>query len=150
VGKTNELAESIVHRYLTLVRYQRYVSEIIRRTTSISGRELAVLRYLVQQSPRSVKEISQFLYVREATTSPLLERMERDGYVTRRRSPDDNRRLLVEPTDLGREVVARAPMGTVTLMRVRLPTLPFEDLAAIDEALKKLSAIAEVDESVLG
>jgi len=41
-------------------------------------------------------------------------------------------------------------MGTVTLMRVRLPTLPFEDLAAIDEALKKLSAIAEVDESVLG
>lgn len=150
MGKTNELAESIVHRYLTLVRYQRYVSEIIRRTTSISGRELAVLRYLVQQSPRSVKEISQFLYVREATTSPLLERMERDGYVTRRRSPDDNRRLLVEPTDLGREVVTRAPMGTVTLMRVRLPTLPFEDLAAIDEALKKLSAIAEVDESVLG
>ena len=150
MGKADELAESIVHHYLTLVRYQRHVSEIIRRTTNISGRELAVLRYLVQQNPRSVKEISQFLYVREATSSPLLERMERDGYVTRRRSPDDNRRLLVEPTDLGREVVARAPMGTVTLMRVRLPMLPFEDLAAIDEALKKLSAIAEVDESVLG
>jgi DNA-binding MarR family transcriptional regulator len=150
VSKASELAESIVHRYLTLVRYQRYVSEIIRRSTNISGRELAVLRYLVQQSPRSVKEISQFLYVRDATTSPLLEHMERDGYVTRRRSPDDNRKLLVEPTNLGREVVARAPMGTVTLMRVRLPGLAVDELAVIDEALKKLSAIAEVDESVLG
>ena len=150
MSKASGLAESIVHRYLTLVRYQRYVSEIIRRSTNISGRELAVLRYLVQQSPRSVKEISQFLYVRDATTSPLLEHMERDSYVTRRRSPDDNRKLLVEPTNLGREVVARAPMGTVTLMRVRLPGLAVDELAVIDEALKKLSAIAEVDESVLG
>lgn len=150
MSKAQELADSIVHRYLTLMRYQRYMSELIRRTTNISGRELAVLRYLLQQGPRSVKEISQFLYVREATASPLLEQMERNGYVTRRRSPEDNRKLLVEPTDLGREVVAHAPMGTVTLLRVRLPALPVEELAAIDKALKRLSEIAEVDESVLG
>jgi DNA-binding MarR family transcriptional regulator len=148
--QAKELAESIVHRYLTLVRYQRHVSELIRRNTNVSGRDLAVIRYLVQHGPRSLKEISQFLYVRDATASPLLERMERDGYVTRRRCPEDNRRLLVEPTDLGREVASRAPTGTIGLMRARLPELSVAELGLIDEALKKLSAIAEVDESVLG
>ncbi|NLG51524.1 MAG: MarR family transcriptional regulator [Chloroflexi bacterium] len=149
MDKARELADSIVHRYLTLVRYQRYVSDVIRKEFEVSGRQLAVLRYLLQSSPRSVGEISALLYVRDATTSPLLERMERDGYVTRRRCSKDNRKVLIEPTDLGRELAQRAPLGTVAQMRVRLPELPVEELESIDAALRKLSEIADVDESLL-
>jgi DNA-binding MarR family transcriptional regulator len=146
----NDLADSIVHRYLTLTRYQRYKSDLIRRTANISGRQLGLLRHLVQQGPLTVGQISQFLYVRDATTSSLLDRMERDGYVTRRRGQQDNRKVYIEPTDLGREIVVRAPPTTVALMRERLPELSLADLHVIDDALKRLSEIAEVDESVLG
>lgn len=149
MNRADELSESIVHRYLTLVRYQRHVGDLIRRTFNISGRQLAVLRHLIQHGPCTVGQISQILYVRDATTSCLLDRMERDGYVTRRRSREDNRKVYVEPTEQGREVVARAPMGTIAVMRARLPEQPLEDLMLIDQALKKLSEIAEVDESVL-
>jgi DNA-binding MarR family transcriptional regulator len=149
MSESNALAESIVHRYLTLIRYQRYMSDLIRRTTDISGRQLGVLRYLVQNGPRTVGQISQYLYVRDATTSCLLDRMERDGFVTRHRSSEDNRKVYIELTDLGREVLAHAPTGTAGLMRARLPDIPVEDLQAIDQALKRLSDIAGVDESVL-
>ncbi len=149
MDKPRELAESIVHRYLTLVRYQRHRSNSINRELNVSGRQLAVLRYLLQHSPRTVGEISSFLYVRDATTSPLLERMERDGYITRRRCTQDNRKVLIEPTELGRDLAQRAPLGTVALMRVKLPELSVEELEAIDAALRKLSEIAEVDETLL-
>ena len=143
------LADSIVHRYLTLRRYQRHRSYLIRKQIGISGRHLAVLRHLVQDAPRTVTQISRFLYVRDATTSPLLERMERAGYVTRRRCHEDSRKVLVEPTERGRQVVAQAPMGVIDLMRTRLPTLPLGELVAIDEALQKLSDLVEVDPSLL-
>lgn len=143
------LAESIVHRYLTLVRYQRYKSDLVRRTANISGRQLSVLHYLVDVGTRTVGQIGQFLYVRDATVSPMLERMEREGYVTRRRCQEDNRKVLVEPTALGREIVAHAPQSMVWHLRVGLPELPVDDLQAIDNALQRLSEIAQVEESLL-
>jgi DNA-binding MarR family transcriptional regulator len=149
MGKAQELAESIVHRYLTLVRYQRYRGGLIQKTANISGRQLAVLRHLLEKGPRTVGQIGQFLYVRDATASAMLERMERDGYITRRRAPEDNRKVLIEPTELGRTVVAQAPPGMIWLLRERLPRLSVEELTQMDEALKKLSELAEVDESVL-
>lgn len=144
-----ELAGSIVRRYLNVMRYRRYRRHQIRKQFDIPGRQLAVLRHLVQAGPRSVGQISRFLYVRDATTSPLLERMERAGFVTRRRCHEDSRKVLVEATDLGREVVSRAPMGPIELMRSRLPELPIQELSAMDEALKRLSEVAEVDECLL-
>ena len=144
-----DLAGSIVHRYLTLSRYRRYCSHLIRKTTNVSGRQLAVLRHLVENAPLTVTEISRFLYVRDATASPLLERMEQAGYVTRRRCHEDSRKVPVEPTELGRQVASQAPMSIIELMRVRLPDLSVGELVAIDEALGKLSALVGVDESLL-
>jgi DNA-binding MarR family transcriptional regulator len=147
--RARDLAASIVHRYLTLSRYHHRFAHMIRRQYEISGQQLAVLRHLIEQGPRRVSEISQFLYISDATTSPLLERMERDGFVRRYRCSEDSRRVLVEPTQKGREISAQAPMGTIGRMRVYLPNLPVEELEEIDRALERLSEIACVDESLL-
>lgn len=145
----HELTESIVHRYLTLVRHQRRRSAQIRMGADISGRQLAVLRHLVQEGPRTVGQISRFLYVRNATTSTLLDRMERDGYITKRRSTRDCRKVYVEPTDKGRQVATTAPEGTIWLLRSRLPELDADELERIDRALARLSEIAGVVDQTL-
>jgi len=144
-----ELAQSIVHRFLTLMRYRKYAASQIQKETNVSGRQLAVLRFLVEHNPSSVGEISAFLYVRDGTTSPLLDRMERDGLVKRQRCTQDARRVLVEPTPLGVELASKAPLSPVALMRAELPRMTVEDLQAIDAALERLSEIGRVDESVL-
>jgi DNA-binding MarR family transcriptional regulator len=146
MSRSRALAESIVHRYLALVRHQRRKSEQVRMAVNISGKQLSVLRYLVQEGPQSVGRISHHLYVRDATTSALLDRMERDGYVTRRRSTQDCRKVLVEPTEKGRQIAATAPLGMIWLLRTRLPELAPEEIEAIDRALSRLSEIADVDE----
>ena len=149
MGIAQELAESIVHRFLTLMRYRHHVSNQLRKTMGISGRQLAVLRYLAEHGPRSVGEISSHLYVRDASTSSLLDRLERDGYVARTRCQEDNRRVYVHLTEAGREILAGAPLTPIALMRARLPELAVDELEIIDKALARLSEIAQVDESVL-
>ena len=67
-----------------------------------------VMLALWEDSPRSVKDLSQALRAEPATLSPLLKRLEAIGYVTRRRSPADERLLTVELTEKGRELRTEA------------------------------------------
>jgi DNA-binding MarR family transcriptional regulator len=144
-----ELANSIVHRFLTVLRSQHRSSALIQQQVQIPGRQVAVLRFLLESGPSNVTQVSRFLYVREATASTMLERMEQNGYVTRKRSAEDNRKVIIEPTPLGAKVVQRAPLGMVALLRERLPKQPLEDLQAIEKALAILSRLGNVDESLL-
>jgi len=145
---SRELADSIVHRFLSLTRYQRSVNEGIRKETGLSGRRLAILRCLLQESPRTVGQVGRYLYVSDATVSRILDDMETQGLVTRRRCTKDSRRVLVEPTDAGRAIVASAPKGVVARMRDELPALDEAELSRIDWALQRLAELVQVDVSV--
>ncbi len=149
MDKTHELAASIVNRYLMLSRYRHRFGHMLHSQYHITGQQLAVLRFVIEHAPKSVSEISEFLCISDATTSPLLERMERDGFVRRYRSAEDNRKVLVEPTEKGRETAAQAPMGAVGCMRAHLPELSLEELVEIDRAMMRLSEIARIDECAL-
>ena len=144
----DDLADGVLHRLLALLRYQHCVGHQIKKTWGISGRHLSVLRYLLRDGPHSVSEISRYLYVSDGTTSPMLERMENAGFVTRHRSHEDSRKVLVEPTEQGLEIVARAPLGPIPLLRAHLPELPIHELEMLHWALGKLNEIAEVDENL--
>ena len=55
-----------------------------------------------------VKEIGKFLFLDSSTLTPLLKRLEEKGYVTRRRSAEDERDLIVTITDSGEALKERA------------------------------------------
>ena len=75
-----------------------------------------VMLALWEQSPRSVKEITQAIRLDSATLSPLLKRLEASGYVTRTRNPEDERTLCLELTPAGnvlREQALDVPQAVV-------------------------------------
>ena len=149
MGRDQPLAQLIVHRFLVLHRYHHRASHQLRKRLGISGRQAAILHYLVADGARTAREISRYLYVRDATVSPMLEGMERAGWITRRRCEQDARKWMIRPTDLGREMAAKAPLTMLETLRVRLPDLPESELLAIDSALQRLIEIAEIDESLV-
>jgi len=75
-----------------------------------------VLRELWRQEPLSQVEISQRLDIGKATVGQSLKRLERDGFVERRRSPEDGRVSIVYLTDKGRAV--RKPLATHASVQV--------------------------------
>ena len=143
------LADIIIHRVLMLIRSQHRSSTMIKEQVQITGRQVAVLRYLDSNGPSTVTEVARFLYVREATASTMLDRMEQGGYVTRTRSKDDNRKVIINPTPLGHEISIRAPLGTIAKLREKLPKQSEEDLAAISSALDMVLRLCDIDESLL-
>ena len=67
-----------------------------------------VMLALWEQSPRTVRGISEALAMESATLSPMLKRLQATGLVTRERVPGNERSLAVGLTDEGRALRERA------------------------------------------
>jgi MarR family transcriptional regulator, organic hydroperoxide resistance regulator len=99
-----------------------------------------VMLALWGSAPLSVKEIGSLLQLDSATLSPLLKRLEAGGYVTRTRSDTDERLLVVDLTEAGRQLreeALRVPPAIVAKLGMEIP-----DLEALHRALTALIAAA--------
>ena len=131
-----------IQEFLSLYRYLRHYG-LQMHQEGISGRKISTLRYLAGAGPLTVGQLSDYLCINDSSTSTTITDLEERGYVTRRRSPEDNRVVLVEITDLGRELLAHTPLGGIPLLREVLKTLPPEHLTPIHEALKAMNELLE-------
>lgn len=98
-----------------------------------------VMLLLWERSPVSVGELGERLYVDTGTLTPLLKRMESGGFVTRRRDPADERRVLIALTPHGRDLRAAALSVPETLSN-QLGL----DSAAVDELRNSVKALVDI------
>ncbi|KAA1380843.1 MarR family winged helix-turn-helix transcriptional regulator [Aeromicrobium fastidiosum] len=84
----------------------------------------------------SVKQLSALLHLDPGTASPLLKRLEAAGMVSRRRSTDDERVLVVSVTAEGRELRRRA-LAVPSTMLARLG-MTETDLVATNDVLHRI------------
>jgi MarR family transcriptional regulator, organic hydroperoxide resistance regulator len=99
-----------------------------------------VMLALWGESPLSVKEIGQLLQLDSPTLSPLLKRLAAAGLITRTRSHDDERRLLIELTEAGRDLrhqAERIPPTIVAQLGIDL-----SELESLHASLTRLIAAA--------
>ena len=61
------------------------------KETHVSPAQFLALAHLTALGPLSQRELSNLLSITPATTVRLVDRMERDGWVTRRSDPEDGR-----------------------------------------------------------
>ncbi|MCB0187089.1 MAG: winged helix DNA-binding protein, partial [Caldilineaceae bacterium] len=115
--------------------------------SGIHPRALSVLRYLTDKEQATVGEVQEYLYCSASVASAVISKLEDGGYLTRTRSSEDNRVVLVELTDGGRKLAAETPVGGIGLLRRRLPTLEPERLARINDALADIMELMEVPET---
>ncbi|WBQ03295.1 MarR family winged helix-turn-helix transcriptional regulator [Kribbella sp. CA-293567] len=99
-----------------------------------------VMLALWEESPLSVKQLSNLLQLDPGTLSPLLKRLEASGYVTRARDPRDERSLAVRLTESGQSLRAEAlkiPPAIITRLG-----MPLEELQALHQSLTRVITAA--------
>ncbi len=138
-------AEEAVRRLLTIHRYLRRYSKQVSSELGVSGRQLAALRRLQEAGPLSVGQISSHLYLADSTTSELLDGLQALGLVERTRSSEDNRVAVVSLTDAGQDLVGRAPLAGIGLLRQRLRSEPPSVIHDLASALAYLGELMEID-----
>lgn len=67
-----------------------------------------VMMVLWENDGVSVRSLGEKLHLDSGTLTPLLKKLENIGYVTRKRSEEDERVVLVSLTDTGRELKEKA------------------------------------------
>ena len=90
----------------------------------------------------TVGRLGELLRLDSGTVSPLLKRMEKAGFVTRTRSPEDERSVRVEPTSMGTELEEKAA-GIPAALVSCLGDGGEEDLRALVPALRAVLARLE-------
>ncbi|AXY50511.1 MarR family transcriptional regulator [Rhodococcus ruber] len=99
-----------------------------------------VMLALWGDAPMSVKGIGRALQLDSPTLSPLLKRLESLGLITRTRSPQDERQLVVDLTDAGRALRKRAE--TVPETVVRRLGVSLAELEELHDVLTRINAAA--------
>jgi DNA-binding MarR family transcriptional regulator len=100
-----------------------------------------VMLALWEESPRSLRNLSEVLQLDPGTLSPLVKRLEVSGMVRRERDPDDDRALAVTLTASGRRL--RAQAEKVPAKIVAKLGLPIADLEHMHAVLTSVIAAAK-------
>lgn len=116
--------------------------------TYLTGLDLTYTQYLAMLSlwefgKMNVKEMGKKLFLDSGTLTPVLKSLESKGYVSRNRSTEDERVLIVELTETGEALKEKAvdiPKSMATLVR-----LDSEETLQLYRLLYKLIGVAEED-----
>ena len=111
-------------------RYKPFLDEI-----DLTYTQYITMMVLWEKKQVTVKELGESLFLDSGTLTPLLKKMERKGLLTRERSKEDERVLLVTITDEGEALKEKAVKVPTQLMSCI--TMDPEDAAKLYELLYK-------------
>ncbi|WP_254910019.1 MarR family winged helix-turn-helix transcriptional regulator [Micromonospora sp. NBS 11-29] len=94
LGRLISIAGHVVEQY-----WGRYLAE----HHGLTSAGMRVLIVLVRSGGISHREMAELCFVRPATLTGVVDTLERDGFVSRRRSPEDRRSIQLTLTDKGHE-----------------------------------------------
>jgi DNA-binding MarR family transcriptional regulator len=89
------------------LRWKRRIARNLARF-GLGPKQIFVLRKLAA-GPLAPSELAELLFADRPTVSSMLSTLERAGWVSRRRDPDDGKRVIVELTAAGRAKLASVP-----------------------------------------
>ena len=132
--------------YSTVNRVTRLYRPVLAALGLTYPQYLAMLA-LWERSPRTVGALGEALDLDSGTVTPLLKRLEKQKLVRRRRDPSDERRVIVELTEEGQALRARAAEVPASLAcQIALPTSELIDLG--DRIRRFKSHLPEDDSGV--
>ena len=96
----------------------------------------------------NVKELGKKLFLDSGTLTPVLKKLEAKGYITRERSKDDERNLIVRITEKGEDLKEHA--CSIPARMASCLTLEREDAVALKNILDKLMLQFDLNEDSVG
>lgn len=108
------------------------------RHTGLSGAQLFVLQQLAQAPAQSLNELAARTRTHQSSVSTVVTRLVGRRLVSRRRAPEDARRLLLELTPSGRALLAGAPETAQGRLIGALEALPASALRSLARELEGL------------
>ncbi|MFS2281761.1 MarR family transcriptional regulator [Microbacterium sp. OR21] len=128
---------------------ERLTSEASQRYMRLGASDMRALRMLIAAGNQGIavtpSTMAAHLGISAASTTKLLDRLERAGHIVRRAHPDDRRSLVIDVTDDSRRA-ARATVGREHARRFDVvASLTAEQRRIVTDFFDEMAATAERD-----
>ncbi len=131
--------DAIVEAIVYLYTESRRITKDLAGRYGLTGPQLAVVKMLEPVGKLSLSELSDRIRARNSTVTGIIDRMEREALVVRKRSEEDRRVVNIELTDKGRELAADIPVEPVEIFRRVLSELSPRDATDLKRILTRLA-----------
>ncbi len=135
------LANPALRALRRILRTTDRVTKSLATTTGTTPSQLLVLQEIEHRGEATPSAIASALQFGQPTVTSIVDRLVASELVTRRRSAEDRRQILLQVTDIGREVLDAAPDLLQTQFRERFLALPMWEQAMILSTLERLGAL---------
>jgi DNA-binding MarR family transcriptional regulator len=129
----------------SLIREMRMNTRAIESKAGMSLAQLFVLHCLAEKSADSLNELADRTATHQSSVSVVVTRLLQKGYVSRTPSAVDRRRVLLEITPLGRDILTNAPSTIQMRLISSLREMSSEDTAALASLLRRWVSGAGID-----
>ncbi|MBN9108317.1 MAG: MarR family transcriptional regulator [Pseudonocardia sp.] len=114
------------------------------RSSPWSRTQLLALDRVITGPPMTTSDLAVAEYVRPQSMAATLAPLEEGGLITRRRDPQDGRRVLLLPTDRGRELLRSVQEQQDSWLAAAIGAeLDDEDLASLTDLVRLLDRLTD-------
>lgn len=104
-----EIHDQVLMALRKIVRAIDLHSKSLVQKCGLTGPQLSILRELGKESPMSIGRLADRLSLSNATVTGIVDRMVQRKLLTKERSDEDRRRVMVEATKEGMKALEKAP-----------------------------------------
>lgn len=118
----------------------------LSRAAGLTPSQRMVLQVLEEEGECTAGTIAKRMGITQATTTTLVDRLQRNHLVNRRRGESDRRQIWIELTQEGRQRLKLAPDGLQEKFARRFDALDRWEQSMLISALERISSILDADE----
>ncbi len=144
-GAEEQAVQRSMNAVRSVVRALRINTRAIESKMGMSLAQLFVLQQLAERSANSLNELAERTATHQSSVSVVVRRLVESGYVSRTTSALDRRRLEIEVTPKGRQLLVGAPVTVQTELVNALRSMSEHQQATLADLLEQWLHNASID-----
>lgn len=138
-----KIMRSIFDLVLTFSKMMNFNGEV----ENLRAIELYVLLYIAQRGPQKMSELAENFSMTKSNVTFLVDSLEEKGLVTRMRSDEDRRVIMIDLTEKGKGIYRQILSDFSKLISEVILQIPSDDLLIMTDGFERLSRLFKVSEA---
>jgi len=109
MNKNNTTSEKVLTTLRQIIRAMDIYSKYLYKFYGLSGPQLIILQELSNLNEITIGNLSTKISLSQATVTDILERLKNKGFINRKRSNYDKRKVLIRITENGKAIIEKNP-----------------------------------------
>lgn len=118
----------------------------LAKDTGLTTPQLLVMQAISDAASLTVSEIAREINLTQATTTSIVNGLERKLLIDKHRDESDKRRVIVSPTVAGRKLIRDAPKTLQDLLDRRFGTLEVWEQSFVLAAVQRLASLMDAED----